>query len=200
MRDSSIFYRSFYEAINELPEANQLEVYKAIFEYSLNFKETELTGISKTIFTLIRPQLEANNKRYKNGTNPKTKQNESKTEAKNRQKISKNEANNNVNVNNNNNNNNNLNENIITGVPPQSQNIDLRIEKFKKDLLEYRNDYSDIMLKEFYNYWGELTKDGKKMRYENEKTWELKKRLIKWELNSHKFSTKKEDKPVILNR
>lgn len=66
-RDSFIFYRSFYEAINDLPEKNQLKVYKAICELSLNFEEIDLSGLSSTIFKLIKPQLEANNKRYKNG-------------------------------------------------------------------------------------------------------------------------------------
>ncbi len=66
-RDSLIFYRSFFEAIKELDADVQANVYNAIFEYSLNFKEVELTGISKSIFTLIKPQLDANNKRYENG-------------------------------------------------------------------------------------------------------------------------------------
>lgn len=105
MRDSSIFYRSFYEAIKSLPETNQLEVYNAIFEYSFNFNEVELVGLSSTIFTLIKPQLEANNKRFENGLKPKQKQNGSKTEAKVKQKTSKVEANKNVNVNKNDNNN-----------------------------------------------------------------------------------------------
>jgi hypothetical protein len=96
-RDSYIFYRSFYEAIKELPKENQLEIYNAIAEYSLNFKEVELSGLSKTIFTLIKPQLEANNKKYLNGSKPKQKQKISKTEAKNKQKISKTEGNVNVN-------------------------------------------------------------------------------------------------------
>lgn len=66
-RDSFIFYRSFYEAINDLPEKNQLQIYKAICELSLNFEEIDLKGISATIFRLIKPQLEANNKRFING-------------------------------------------------------------------------------------------------------------------------------------
>lgn len=79
MRDSLIFYRSFYEAIKELPKETQAEVYTAIFEYSLNFKEVELNGLAKTIFTLIRPQLEANNKRFVNGSKAKTKQDKAKS-------------------------------------------------------------------------------------------------------------------------
>lgn len=82
MRTYFVFYRSFYEAIAELPEANQLELYRAIFELSLNENEPELTGISKTVFTLIRPQIVANNQRFKNGKKAKAKRNGSETEAK----------------------------------------------------------------------------------------------------------------------
>ncbi|MDR1089911.1 MAG: DUF6291 domain-containing protein, partial [Prevotella sp.] len=41
MRDSFIFYRSFYEAIENLPRDIQGEIYTAIMEYSLNGNETE---------------------------------------------------------------------------------------------------------------------------------------------------------------
>jgi hypothetical protein len=112
MRDSAIFYRSFYEAIKDLPAENQAEVYNAIFEYSLNCKEVELTGISKTIFTLIKPQIQANIKRFKNGSKAKQKQSGSKTEARIKQTRSKTEANNNDNNNVNDNNNLNKNENV----------------------------------------------------------------------------------------
>lgn len=115
-RDSMIFYRSFFEAIKELPDENKLQVYDAIFDFGLNFKQPKLTGLSKTIFTLILPQLEANIKRFNNGMKPKNKQIESKTEAKQKQNRSKVKANvnvndnvnNNVNVNNNKNNNKNI--------------------------------------------------------------------------------------------
>jgi len=120
MRDSSIFYRSFYEAIKELPKNNQAEVYTAIFEYALNFNEVELNGLSKTIFTLIKPQIDANNKRFINGKEPKSKRNRSETEAKPKQDISETEAKpkqdiseTEANNNNNNNENVNVNENYI---------------------------------------------------------------------------------------
>lgn len=111
MRDSCIFYRSFFEAIKELPKENQADVYNAIFEYSLNFNDVELNGISKTIMTLIKPQLDANIKRFENGNKPKTKQEKSIIEAKYKQNISKIEANNNYNENENENKNENENEN-----------------------------------------------------------------------------------------
>ena len=105
-RDSFIFYRSFYEAISELPKENQADTYDAIMQYALNQEEKELTGISKAIFSLVKPQLDANYKKYENG-----KQKKSKTEAKHKQTKSKTETNVNENVNDNENVNVNDNDN-----------------------------------------------------------------------------------------
>ena len=129
MRDSCIFYRSFYESINELPDTNKLEIYNAIFSYSLNFIEPELSGLSKSIFTLIKPQLDANIKRFNNGLQPKDKQTKSKTKAKQKQVKSKVEANNNVNDNENVNNNENNNNNI--GDSPKTP-LELKFDEFLK--------------------------------------------------------------------
>ena len=98
-RDSMIIYRSFFEAIKELQKTNQAEVWNAVYELGLNGKYVELNGISKTIFTLIAPQIEANYKKFINGSKPKTKQTESKSEAKDKQTRSKTEGNVNVNDN-----------------------------------------------------------------------------------------------------
>ncbi len=108
-RDSFIFYRSFYEAISELPKENQADTYDAIMQYALNQKEIELTGISKAIFSLVKPQLDANYKKYENG-----KQKKSKKEAKVKQNESKAETNvnDNENVNVNENVNDNDNDNV----------------------------------------------------------------------------------------
>lgn len=113
-RDSFIFYRSFYEALEDLPSKNQLEVYKAIANYSLNFSEINLSGLSKTIFTLIKPQLDANNQRFKNGSKGgRPNQTETETKPKNNQTETKTKANKNVNVNVNDNKNVNDNVNIV---------------------------------------------------------------------------------------
>jgi hypothetical protein len=96
-RDTMIFYRSFYEAINSLNDAERLQIYDAIFAFNFEFKKQELSGISKTIFTLILPQLEANNRKFINGKKSKRqanrKQNESKRQANDKQTTSKTEAN-----------------------------------------------------------------------------------------------------------
>ena len=80
MRDSVVFYRSFYEAVKDLPPEQFKASIKAIMEYGLDEKAPESTGIEKTIYLLVKPQIDANNRRYQNGTKggrPKTKDNPS---------------------------------------------------------------------------------------------------------------------------
>jgi hypothetical protein len=173
MRDSMIFYRSFYEAIKNLSPDLQAELYNAIFSYGLDFKEPELNGISLTIWTLIKPQLDANIKRFENGKKPKTNQKESKTEAKQKQNESKTEANNNVNVNDNVNNNVNVNKN----------NIEERKLKFASTLKPFIEVYGREMINDFYKYWTEPNKSNTKFKQELEKTWSVERRLETWSKN-----------------
>ena len=88
-----VIYRSFYDAIKELPEKNQLEILKQIFEFGLDGIESELTGLSKTIWILIKPNLEANRTKWESGCKAKQKQKRSKIEAKPKQERSETEAN-----------------------------------------------------------------------------------------------------------
>jgi len=165
-RDSMIFYRSFYESVNGLSPVIKAELYDAIFEYGLNFQEIEFTNeISKALFTLIKPQLDANIKRFENGKKPKTKQKESKTEAKDKQNESKVEANNNVNVND------NVNKNI---------NIDERKNKFYDAIAKYVDEYPKQMLRDFFNYWTEHGEKDKKLRFEKQTTFGIEQRLRTW--------------------
>ena len=66
-RESFVFYLSFHEALKPLEPEQYKNVVTAINEYALYGTEPELTGIENSFFLLIRPQLEANNRRYENG-------------------------------------------------------------------------------------------------------------------------------------
>ena len=69
MRDGFVFYRSFYEASKPLNKDDKLALYESIFEFGLNQNETKREPMVNAMFMLIKPQLEANNKRYENGKN-----------------------------------------------------------------------------------------------------------------------------------
>lgn len=67
-RESFVFYVSFLEGIEGLTDEGQLKVYKAVTNFALRgIEPTNLEGIEKSIFALIKPQILANNKKYKNG-------------------------------------------------------------------------------------------------------------------------------------
>lgn len=67
MRDSFVFYESFYLAISELSAAQQSKIFQAICRYALYEEVPELKGASAAVFRLVKPQIDANNRRYENG-------------------------------------------------------------------------------------------------------------------------------------
>ena len=108
-KESFVFYRSFYEAIQMLPSEDRLQIYDAISELALNGNQTETTGYASVVMKLIEPQILANNRKYKNackGGRPKN-QTETKPKPNVNQTETKPKPNENVNVNENENKNEN---------------------------------------------------------------------------------------------
>lgn len=67
-KQSFIFYRSFYEAAQALSDEQKGALYNAIIQFALEQNEVATDPIVKAMFSLIKPQLEANQRRYENGT------------------------------------------------------------------------------------------------------------------------------------
>lgn len=77
-RNSFTFYRSFYEAANQLSKRSRLGLYEAILAYALDEVETELTDKKqKAAFILIKPVLDTGRKKalagQLGGSKPKAK-------------------------------------------------------------------------------------------------------------------------------
>lgn len=158
-RDSFIFYRSFYEAIEEVDTETQVAIYNAICRKALYDEDTTLSGTAKILYTLIKPQLDANNKRYSDGQKggrPKKETNGFKEKETNGYKNKK--------PNNNENENENVNENVVVesdGCADGSQQFDSCVDgivKFYEEnigmitpyvfeiLNSYRTDFSDDVI------------------------------------------------------
>ena len=191
-----VVYRSFYEAIKELPEHARLEVYEAIFELGLNYKEVKLSGISKSFFDIIKPKIESNNKKAEAGIKsgklgakhgkkggrppvnkppkkPTVKPSKKPQETSNQKQLSMIDS-----------------EELAV----DKTNIDYTkwtVDDFKKDITKNQANYSNELLTEFFLNWSEKGTGGK-MKFQLQKTWETKLRLKKWELlNYSKIETKK---------
>ena len=79
-----------------------MALFDALCNYALNDVEPELTGAPSAMFKLLKPQVDANNRRYENGKKggrPKQNQTETKTKPNNNQTKTKTKPNVNVNVN-----------------------------------------------------------------------------------------------------
>lgn len=59
-----------------------------------------------------------------------------------------------------------------------TNNISNRKEKFIEDVLKIETDQN--LIKNFISYWSEENKSNTKMRFEIERTWNLKSRLQRW--------------------
>ena len=66
-RESILFYRSFYEVSKSLPEDEGNKFLRALLDYAFYGTEPELDGVSASFFMLIKPQIDANNRKYENG-------------------------------------------------------------------------------------------------------------------------------------
>lgn len=195
MRESFVFYRSFYDAIKDLPRDVQGEIYTAIMEYSLYGKETEnLKPIARSVFTLMKPQIDVNNKRFENGKKggrpkgeDKPSSNQSKTNEKpnNNQNETKAEPNVNDNANVNANKDNTPNGALKKDAAKAATLK--RKEEFGQSLVPFMDKYGGTMIRAFFDYWSELNKSGTKMRCEMQKTWEVGKRLATWAGNESTY-------------
>ena len=67
-RKSFSFFISYWEAIEELPEKEQLPVLKAIIKYAFFDEEpTQFKGVKRAVFLLVKPTLDKSKKKSANG-------------------------------------------------------------------------------------------------------------------------------------
>ncbi len=66
-RESVVFYRSFMEATDSLEAEQYKKVIQMVLHYAMNGELPEEKGIEYSLFSLMKPQIDANNRRYENG-------------------------------------------------------------------------------------------------------------------------------------
>lgn len=68
-RDSFVVYRSFLDAINQLPKAKRWDALEAIAAYAMDHEEPDLDrlGVAGSVFLVAKPLVDKNNRRYENG-------------------------------------------------------------------------------------------------------------------------------------
>lgn len=66
----------------------------------------------------------------------------------------------------------------------RTEPLEVRQEMFYNSLVPYVSKYGKEMVRSFYDYWSEPNFRRTKMRFEFEKTWEVGRRLAKWNGNN----------------
>lgn len=59
-------------------------------------------------------------------------------------------------------------------------NVATRKKELYNSLIPFVDKYPKPMIRAFFDYWSELNRAGKRMKFELERTWELPKRLATW--------------------
>ena len=73
-------------------------------------------------------------------------------------------------------------QNQICDTP--SDTLEVRKHAFGEKLIPYIKQYGKALIREFFDYWTEHNENGKKMRFEKEKTFEISRRLARWSKNN----------------
>tara|TARA_R110000787_G_scaffold70091_1_gene155805 strand:- start:9600 stop:10253 length:654 start_codon:yes stop_codon:yes gene_type:complete len=78
----------------------------------------------------------------------------------------------------------NKNKRIISN----NNTLPMREQKFKSSVLSFN--FTNTICNDFILYWTEKNKSETKMKFELERTFDIKRRLLRWEKNDKKFNTK----------
>jgi hypothetical protein len=73
---------------------------------------------------------------------------------------------------------------------PPPKTLEEREESFRLSLTEFVEEFSKETVRAFFFYWSEKNPKGLKMRFEMEKTFEIKKRLTTWKNKESQFAPK----------
>lgn len=81
-----------------------------------------------------------------------------------------------------------------------SDTLEARKHAFGEKLIPYIEQYGKVLIREFFDYWTEHNENGKKMRFEKEKTFEISRRLARWSnRNSNNAKSSRSSLPVGMN-
>lgn len=65
-----MFFRSYYEGAKELDDEQRLAFYDALIEYALNDTEPTISGVPKSCFAFVKPDLHQEHKGEGDGARP----------------------------------------------------------------------------------------------------------------------------------
>lgn len=207
MKESFVFYETWAEAIRQMPDKERLQVFDAIMAYGIYGAKTEIGGLAQMALNLVFNDIddckkkrnektekarESANKRWQKSNTDECERIRTNANAYERKQMDATQCYN-VNVNGNVNGNVDSVECAEKSAPQPKLTIEEREQNFMIKVANVgKGVYPDEMLRKFFDYWTEKNENGKKMRFEKEKVFDIKKRLATWASRDkeYKFKTK----------
>ena len=162
------FHLSWFEVLKEYPDKVRLEVYEAVISHFLGIYKGVSTPESKALLLFILNDIKADEERLETLAKRNRENGKKGGRPKNPTKPKK-----------------------PTGLLKETQNnpknplgFDDRKNEFYNSLVPFLKDYDRKMIRDFFDYWSEPNKSKSKMKWELNKTWDLKLRLIRWYNNN----------------
>jgi len=206
-RESFIFHKDWYSAISQLDKDLRLELYDAIMRKALYNEPPSLSPMGNLAMSFIEPQIERDfdkwldirekrsnaGKAHRGNQYSVMEQTEHKqangTSVPTTKQTEQDKTNGTVSVSDDVSVDNNsviLKEKEDTNVSLKKKTIEDAQNDFYNSLVPYVSVYGKEMIRAFYDYWTEPNKSKTKMRFQMEKTWDVSRRLARWEKNNNK--------------
>ncbi len=187
-----IFYSDWINMIKEMPDVDAGQLLKHILFYVNDENPTTDNVLVKMAFGHMKPLIKSDLVKWDEIRNIRKKAGSKggKTNAKQKQANAKQLEAVNVNVN-------------VTDNGTVNKSIEGRKADFKKSLRPFVGEFKKEMIQEFFEYWSEHGENDKKMRFEKQTSFGIKRRLTTWlkkqeEIEKEKSSVKKEKSNVKL--
>jgi hypothetical protein len=186
-RGNEIKRGQYLTSLNTLSQETGLSV-KQIRASLNNLEKTGEVGKQTTNLNTLISITKYDDYQSKGTPKGKPKANEGQSEGKQR-----------ATTNNVNNDNNEEEEESDEGKPSTSKTLTERQIDFGIELKTYVEKYGNTMCKDFFDYWTESNANGKKMRFEMEKVFDVKRRLATWKSRQKTFNKDTEVDPLVIN-
>jgi len=86
---------------------------------------------------------------------------------------------------------NSINATVVAKTPKLEVDISIRKDKFYEACSKYVQKYGEEMVRDFFDYWTETNKSGKKMRFEDQNFFDISKRFATWKNKSFNYGKPK---------
>ena len=175
------FYRSYYDVAKELPENERSEFTWAIINAQFTGKIIEpKSKLAKLVFAGIRHSIEKQLEGYKHGLKgPKKGPSKGRVKGPNQEPLPQ------------------VQVQEKEQEKEKVKSIKDRKQEFASLLSPFVEKYGRDFINDFYGYWTEHGANDRKMRFEKQTSFSVKRRLKTWESNGHKFGTIAVEKPNV---